>query len=149
VIITDEVASSRLARLKQQLLKIYDSNPYVGLLRMKVADITEGGSTISMPIIQEIHGNLFGVAHGGATASLADTAMGVACVTLGKRVVTLDMNINYLYGAMPGNTVTAFAKVIHDGQHTVVVEAELKDEAGRLLAKARGTFFVVGRFDFE
>ncbi len=149
VSITEEVASSRLARLKQQLLKLYDSNPYVGVLRMKLEDIQIGAATLSMPVIQEIHGNLYGMAHGGASASLADTAMGVVCVTLGKRVVTLEMNINYLYSATPGDTITAFAKAIHDGQHTLVVEAELKDAAGRLLAKARGTFFVIGSFDCE
>ena len=145
----EEVTPSRLARLKEQLPEIYSLNPFVGLLRMKIEELNAGEATLSMPIIQEIHGNLYGLAHGGASASLADTVMGVACATLGKRVVTLDMNINYLAGAVPGDTVRALGKVIHDGQNTVVVEAELSDGAGKLIAKARGTFFVIGSFESE
>lgn len=139
--------TDRIDRLKEKLHNLYKRNPFVGLLQMKVEDVKEGEATLAMPIIQAIHGNLYGMAHGGATASLADTAMGLACVSLGKRVVTLDMNINYIYGAADGETMTAVAKVVHNGQHTVVVEAEHRDTAGRLLAKARGTFFVVGSLD--
>lgn len=135
--------------LKEKLHNLYKRNPFVGLLGIKVEEVKAGEATLSMPIIQEIHGNLFGMAHGGATASLADTAMGLACVSLGKRVVTLDMNINYIYGAAAGETMTAVAKVLHNGQHTVVVEAEHRDAAGKLLAIARGTFYVIGQFDFE
>ena len=40
-------------------------------------------------------------------------------------------------------------KVIHQGRNTMVVEAEICDGNGSLLAKARGTFFVVGKFEGE
>ncbi len=141
--------TDKIARLKEKLHNLYKRNPFVGLLQMKVEDVKEGEAKLSMPIIQSIHGNLYGMAHGGATASLADTAMGLVCVSLGKKVVTLDLNINYIYGAADGETMIAVAKVLHNGQHTVVVEAEHHDTAGRLLAKARGTFFVVGNLDLD
>jgi acyl-CoA thioesterase len=143
------MVTDNIGILKEKLHNLYKHNPFVGILGIKVEDVKEGEATLSMPIIQEVHGNLFGMAHGGVTASLADTAMGLACVTLGKRVVTLDMNINYIYGAAAGETMTTVAKVLHNGQHTVVVEAENRNNAGKLLAIARGTFYVVGRFDFE
>ncbi|MDT8900884.1 PaaI family thioesterase [Anaeroselena agilis] len=139
--------TDRIDVLKEKLQNLYKRNPFVGLLKMKVEDVKEGEATLSMPIVQAIHGNLFGMAHGGATASLADTAMGLVCISLGKKVVTLDLNINYIYGATDGETVTAVAKVVHNGRQTVVVEAEHRDTAGRLLAKARGTFFVVGSIE--
>ena len=75
--------------------------------------------------------------------------MGVVCATLGKKTVTLDMNINYLYSATHGDTITAYAKAIHNGQHTIVIETEHRNAAGRLLAKARGTFFVTGHYDHD
>ncbi len=139
--------TDRIAILKERLGNLYDRNPFVGILQLKVEDIKEGEAIVSMPVIQKVHGNIFGVAHGGAIASLADTAMGIVCATLGKKTVTLDMNINYLHSATHGETITATAKAIHNGRHTIVIEAEHHNGDGRLLAKARGTFFVTGYYD--
>lgn len=139
----------RIGWLKERLIHLYDRNPYVGLLRMRVEDIRAGEATLSMAVEQARHGNLYGMAHGGAVASLADTAMGVACATVGKRVFTLEMNLNYIAGAGGGEVITAAAKVLHDGERTMVVEAELRSGDGRLLSKARGTFFVIGMFEFD
>lgn len=141
--------TDRIAILKQRLVNLDNRNPFVALLRLKVEDIAEGEATLSMPVIQEVHGNIFGMAHGGAIASLADTAMGIVCATLGKKTVTLDMNINYLHGAAHGETITATAKAIHNGRHTIVIEADHCNDAGKLLAKARGTFFVTGYYDHD
>lgn len=143
---TDKLSESP-AWLQDRLKYLYDKNPHVSLLRMKVAEVRVGGAALTMPVVRELHGNLYGMVHGGALASLADTAMGVACASTGRRVVTLDMNINYLAAAGEGETVRAAAEVVHGGKSTVVVECEMTDTAGRLLAKARGTFFVIGQFE--
>lgn len=143
-----DIAGDRLVGPRNRLKELYNKNPHVRLLQMKLADIQEGAVVLLMPVIREVHGNLYGMVHGGALASLADTAMGVACASTGKRVVTLDMNINYTAAAGEGEMVTAAAKVIHGGKSTVVVECEMTDTAGRLLAKARGTFFVIGQFEY-
>lgn len=128
----------------QQIYEIYKSNPFVMLLQMSIEHLGEGEAVLQMPVVDGIHTNLFGVAHGGALASLADTAMGVACAAAGKRVVTIDMNINYLHGAQPGETVRARGVVLHNGRATMVAEAAVETAAGELVAKARGTFFVIG-----
>lgn len=134
-----------LAWLKKQVANLGDHDRFTGVLGIRAVDISEGRSALTMPIRGEVHGNIYGKAHGGALASLADTAMGLACATVGKRTVTLDMNINYVGGAAVGETVRADAKVIHSGKSTLVVECEMTSD-GRLLAKARGTFFVIGQY---
>lgn len=139
--------TDRITKLKERLKNLGYRNPFIGHLQIQGVDVKEGEAVLSMPVIQEVHGNIFGVAHGGAIAALADTAMGVVCATLGKKTVTIDMNINYIHSATHGETITAFAKAVHNGQHTIVVEAEHRNDAGRLLALARGTFFVTGYFD--
>lgn len=139
----------RIGKIKETIHKVCDNNYHVRLLQMRIEDIREGETKLSMPVIEEIHGNLYGRVHGGALASLVDTTMGLACSTLGKKVVTLDLNINYIYSADFGERVTATAKVVHNGKTTMVVEAEQRDSTGRLMTKARGTFFVVGQFDIS
>lgn len=136
-----------LEQIKEYLVGTYDKNPFVHSLKMEIVDVGAGRAELTMPVIQELHTNLYGVAHGGSVASVADTAMGVACATLGKRVVTLELNINFLRGATVQPAVRAIGTVIHDGSRTMVVECEVLDQKNELIAKARATFFVIGRFE--
>lgn len=132
---------------KKYLSRVYDHNSFVRLLEMSIVEMGEGEAVLTMPVDPAKHTNLYHALHGGALASLADTVMGVACATLGNRVVTIDMNINFIKSAGKGDTVCATAKVIHAGRQTMVVESEMRDGGGSLLGKARGTFMVIGRFE--
>ena len=133
--------------LKQFFQDVYNQNSFVNLLDMKLDRIEPGLAELTMPIDPAKHTNLYRVAHGGALASVADTAMGVACASLGRRVVTLDLNMNFIKSSDSGTEVRAVARVIHNGRQTLVVECEVLGADQSLLLKARGTFFVVGKFD--
>lgn len=135
--------------LKKNLTLLYDRNTFVRLLDMRIVEIKEGEAILTMPVDPTKHTNLYDSLHGGALASLADTVMGVACATLGNRVVTIDMNINFIKSAQKQDVVYAEAKVIHCGRKTMVVEAEMQDSGGQLLGKARGTFMIIGKFEVE
>ena len=141
------MSSSQFSMKKEYLLEIYDRNPFVQFLEMKIADLKEGYSELIMPVDTEKHTNLYNLAHGGALASLADTAMGIACATIGNKVVTLDMNMNFIKGAKPQMGLKGVGKVIHTGRTTMVAEADIIDEDGNLILKARGTFLVIGKFE--
>lgn len=132
--------------LEKILRNIYNANPFVQLLQMKFVRFEPGSVILEMPIVKETHTNLHGIAHGGALASLADTAMGAVCATFNKKVVTLSMNMNYFKPAPAEEVVRAVARTVHNGRTTVVVEAELQNKDGVMLAKTSGTFFVVGNF---
>ncbi len=134
-------------RLKEYIEKTYEINALVNLLDMKIKDIEMGKAILTMKISAQKHTNLYKVVHGGALASLADTVMGVVCATVGKRVITLDMNMNYIKNIGPGETAIAVGRILHNGNKTMVVEAELFNESDNLLVKARATFFVTGRFE--
>ena len=135
--------------LQQYLRKIYSQNTFVNLLEMKLIHVEPGNAILSMPIDPAKHTNLYNVAHGGALASLADTAMGVACASLGRRVVTLELNMNFIKAPDSGTVIRACGRVLHNGGHTLVVECDVLGEKEVLLGKARGTFYVVGKFDME
>ena len=125
----------------------YRENPFVTYLGMELLEVDKGMAKLSMLASKVKHSNLLGVTHGGAIMSLADTAMGAACITNGKKTVTLDMNMNYLKAIKPETLVYAKAEVLHNGSRTLVVEADVFDEAGILYAKGRGTFFVVEKIE--
>jgi uncharacterized protein (TIGR00369 family) len=94
--------------------------------------------------VEERHKQVHGVVHGGVLAALADTAGGMATYMAcrrGTRVATVELKINYL-DAVEGGHVLAEARVIRLGRHLAVVDCDLRDDGGRLVAKALLTFFV-------
>ena len=131
--------------LTKHVLAIYKQNPYVKLLNMNIIKLDEGYAELSMPILHQ-HTNLYQVAHGGALASLADTCMGVACSTTGKKVVTLELNMNFIKSATPQLGLKGIGTIIHNGKNTIVAEGQILDEQNNMIATARGTFYVTGLF---
>ena len=133
--------------LQRYFQDVYHQNAFVKLLDMKLANVEPGLAELTMPVDPVKHTNLYNMAHGGALASVADTAMGVACASLGRRVVTLDLNMNFLKASAGGTEVRAVGRVIHNGRQTLVVECDVLGANNVVLVKARGTFFVVGQID--
>lgn len=134
-----------LSLLKDQLYTLYSKNPFVTLLQMEIVTLEVGKATLSMPVKNE-HTNFYNSAHGGALSSLADTAMGMACTTTGKKVVTLDMNLNYIQNIPYQETLTAVGTLIHNGSRTMVATTDIFNSTNQLVVTARATFFVTGTF---
>lgn len=112
-------------------------------LKPELTALNEGESTITMKIGDE-HLNAQSMIHGGVLASVADLAMGVACITYDKQVVTSDMHTTYIGNVGVGNTIKAVANVIHNGKTLVRANCNIFDENGRLLVSAHATYFVIG-----
>ena len=82
-----------------------------------------------------------GTVHGGVYCDLADIAMGMAySSTLGdyETFTTVELKINFLRGVRKG-PLTAEGRVVKGGSTLGYVECEVKDESGRLVAKAART----------
>ena len=89
----------------------------------------------------ERHHNPMGTLHGGVYCDLADAAMGYAyAATLaeGESFTTVELKINFLR-AVREAILTAEARVVKAGSSLGYVECEVKDERGRLVAKAAST----------
>jgi uncharacterized protein (TIGR00369 family) len=89
----------------------------------------------------ERHHNPLGTLHGGVTCDLADAAMGwayAATLAEGESFTTVELKINFLR-AVRQATLTAEAKVVKAGATIGYLECEVKDEQGRLVAKAAST----------
>jgi 1,4-dihydroxy-2-naphthoyl-CoA hydrolase len=87
-----------------------------------------------------------GLLHGGAIMALADSAGG-ACAMLNlpdgaSGTATIESKTNFL-GAVRGGAVSAAARVLHRGATTIVVETEVRDDRGKLVAKVTQTQIVL------
>lgn len=131
---------------RETVLNIIENNPFTQMLGVGVVEVDYGRLVLKMSLKKELT-NVYGVIHGGALASLADTAMGIVATTVGKRVVTADFNMNFLLAEPPEGKVIVVATILHDGNKLQVSEAEITDEKGQLVAKARGTMFVIQKIE--
>ncbi len=87
-----------------------------------------------------------GILHGGAIMALADSAGG-ACAWLNlpegaTGTSTIESKTNFL-GAVRSGKVTATATPLHRGGTTIVVETQVKDDGGKLVAKVTQTQLVL------
>jgi uncharacterized protein (TIGR00369 family) len=60
----------------------------------------------------------------------------------GQITPTLEMKVSYIAQAKPNTRITAEARTIRRGGTVIFLEADLKDEAGKLLATASSTVMI-------
>jgi uncharacterized protein (TIGR00369 family) len=127
----------------EQMRKVANKSPYYRLLGMEVMEIKEGESKIQMPFKQDLT-HPYRMVHGGAIASLADSSVANALISLVKpkdRITTIEFKINFLAPVSKGD-LEAHAKIIHKGSKTAVGDVEVKDEGGKLVAKVIATYSI-------
>jgi 1,4-dihydroxy-2-naphthoyl-CoA hydrolase len=82
-----------------------------------------------------------GVLHGGVLMALADSA-GATCAFLNlpaaARTATIESKTNFL-GAVREGEVRARSRPLHVGKTTIVVETDVFDASGRLVARTTQT----------
>ena len=107
-------------------------------------EAAEEGRAVLRMRVRSAHKQVHGVVHGGIVAALADTAGGLATymvVPRGTRIATVEMKINFLEPVDRG-TLVAEARVLRRGKHFAVVDGDVRDSRGRLVAKALMTFAI-------
>jgi uncharacterized protein (TIGR00369 family) len=101
-----------------------------------------------MPATTELY-NPNNVVHGGALASLADSAMGFAVFSTllpGENFTTAELHVNFLK-AVTADTgmLRSTGRVVHRGQQIAVAEAEIVDQQNQLIARASSTNVILQR----
>ena len=86
--------------------------------------------------------NTSGNAQGGILAAFADTVLGAACSAYlpeNRYPALAEMKISIFRPAPAGTRLTATGRIVKPGRRVMFSEAEIKDEDGRLVARASGT----------
>ena len=136
------LAADLSASARHHVAALHEENPFLALIGARVTEARRGWVRMEAEICHAVT-NVYGVAHGAIAMALADTAMGGACFSLDRRVMTLEMGVNFLRPLNEGARAVAEGEVIHSGRQTMVCEARVLDDAGELCLNAQGTFFVM------
>jgi len=117
---------------------------FIETLGIEVVGEHDDGVTIECLVRKEFF-NFRGVLHGGLTASVADSAMGIAVSRhygQDNPVTTVEMKINYLRPVFAGKLV-ARSRIVHDGKRICVGQVDVYDGEGNRVAVALTTFAVL------
>ena len=108
------------------------SLPHCRALGLSVDAAGDGTATLSMPYAAALVGDpATGVIHGGAISALMDTSGGAAVLlhpTGATATATMDLRIDYMRAAEPGQRITAHAKCHHVTRNVAFVRAKAFDE---------------------
>ena len=118
-----------------------DEVPFAKLLGIEVESVEPGVAVLSMKMRDDLKRN-GGIAHGGAIATLIDSAMAFAIIPIlaeNERSITVDLTIHYLRPFSEASA-RATARVVRAGRRVITVSAELVDSQEKLVATAISTY---------
>ena len=119
--------------------------PIMDLVDLEGFEAELGRVSVTMRA-QEFHYNPLGTVHGGVIATLLDTA--AACsvhstLAVGERYTSLDLTTKFVRPVtLESGLVRCAGRVIQRGRRTALAEAQLFDEAGRLVAHATSSCLI-------
>lgn len=141
----DDAPSGTTGDHRAAASRFIEALPYARALGMRVDEIGEGQARISMPWAPHLVGDpRTGVVHGGVISALMDTCCGAAVMvhpTNPLSTATIDLRIDYMRPATPGQRITARAECYHVTRTVAFLRAIALDEDGdNPVAAATGTF---------
>ena len=115
---------------------------YFKTLGIEVYKMEGGESELIMPFDKKLT-QIYGMIHGGAIFSLADSASAIAVASIvkgEKKFVTVEMKINYLEPVTEEDLI-CYGKVLRQGR-VIPVEAEVYNK-NILVAKSIATYIIL------
>src|SRR5437870_9258561 len=115
--------------------------PIARLIGFRIVALESGRAVFELQTDLERHANPMGTVHGGILCDLADAAMGFAYASTldeNETFTTLELKINFLRPVWH-TRLTATANVVQRGRTVGLVDCDVTDAEGRLVARASST----------
>jgi uncharacterized protein (TIGR00369 family) len=124
------------------------AGPFAQLLGIRFTSFGDGRCSAELEVREHLL-NPHGIAHGGVTFALADSACGGAALSILDlpRLVTQDMQIRYHGPARPG-VVVAQAEVVHHGRRTITTQCRVTQREV-LIASVTATFAILSEVELK
>jgi acyl-CoA thioesterase len=118
--------------------------PLADMLHITNKGSSGGVATYQLDVVPELL-NPHGVLHGGAVYTMIDYSMGGATMSVlqeNEICATIEIKVSYLAGVRAG-VLTCDTQVIKQGRSVVFLESKVRDETGKRVAAASGSFAVI------
>jgi len=125
------------ADLKETLKVMFDKvnreDTFSQRVGVKLVELLPGFARTTLAVTDESI-NIYKMAHGGAIFSIADQACEAAGNSFGEPAVALQQNIHFLAAGKSGDFLEATAKVSHRSKRVGLIEFEVRNQEGLLVA---------------
>jgi acyl-CoA thioesterase len=120
--------------------KVNQEDTFSQRIGVKLMELLPGFARTTLSITLETV-NIHQMAHGGAIFSVADQACQAAGNSFGEPAVALQQNIHFLAAGRSGDFLEATAKVVHRSKRIGLIEFEVKNQEGRLVARGQQVIY--------
>ena len=126
----------------EQVIQFCHENVIIDFLGVEIIPTDDGCARLELDVELQ-HSNPYNILHGGVMTTMADTAMGAACLMYNKKVVTVSITLEFMHSVPIGTRIITDAKVLNAGRHIFICECNLIDSSGKIYAKAHATFYAI------
>jgi uncharacterized protein (TIGR00369 family) len=114
-------------------------------LGMEFVSTPEVDTCMARMKVDERNRQPFGFLSGGASLALAENVAGVGSSALcpGCACVGIEVSGSHVKAVAEGDTVTAYARLLHQGTTLHVWNVDIKDTAGDLISNVRVTNYII------
>ncbi len=123
---------------------MYDNDPFTKWLGIERVKVEPGFCVLKMKVRKEML-NGFGIAHGGITYSLADSALAFASNSHGKLAVSMETSISHLIQLREGDEIIATAEEMSLTNKIAVYHVTIKNQKNEVVALFKGTVYRMGK----
>ena len=109
-------------------------------LGIQILSVSEGTCRLSLTVRKNML-NGFGIAHGGITYCMADSALAFASNSYGKQCVSIETSISHTARVQEGDILTASARELHRGSKIAVYEVTIENQHHKHVGLFKGTVF--------
>jgi uncharacterized protein (TIGR00369 family) len=115
-------------------------------LGMEFISTPEDDTCMARMKVDERNRQPFGFLSGGASLALAENLAGVGSSSLcpGQACVGIEVSGSHVKAVCEGDTVTAYARLLHSGKTLHVWQVDIKDTADNLISTVRVTNYIIG-----
>ena len=133
-------------RWRQAAVELLSKVPFAAVLGISIVCVRPGKAVLSLEVRDDLKQNQ-GIVHGGAIASLIDTAAAIAVATVmedGETSSTVDLTVHYLRSLSSGK-VEAHASIQREGRNIIVISVDVQHESSEKVAMGTLSFLRVRR----
>jgi acyl-CoA thioesterase len=117
-----------------------ENDAYSNWIGVKVLEIGPGRCILSCTVSEEML-NGFGIAHGGITYALSDSALAFASNSHGRQCVSIETSIAHIRPVQLHDTLTAACSEIQKGKTIARYVVDVTNQHNEQVARFNGTVF--------
>lgn len=130
----------------ERIVEIINAKPNLSTaLGMEFISTPEVDTCMARMKVDERNRQPFGFLSGGASLALAENVAGVASSAMcpGCACVGIEVSGSHVKAVVEGDTVTAYAHLLHEGTTLHVWNVDIKDTSGELISNVRVTNYII------